>query len=132
MRAIIANSFVDGTHVGHPCAGTHEDNTTIPQLRNHMQRLSERIRANRDAIKAIVTRHRGVRPRVFGSVARGDDTPQSDGDLLVDLRAGTGLFALGAMQYELQDLLQTRVDVLTPQDLPAAFRAQVLAEACPL
>lgn len=97
-----------------------------------MQKPSERIHANREAIRAIVARHRGAHPRVFGSVARGEDTPQSDVDLLVDVRAGTGLFALGAMQYELQHLLQTRVDVLTPQDLPAAFRAEVLAEARPV
>lgn len=97
-----------------------------------MQRPSQRIQAHREAIKAIVARHHGIHPRLFGSVARGQDTPQSDVDLLVDTRAGTWLLALGAMQYELQQLLQTRVDVLTPGDLPTAFRAQVLAEARPL
>lgn len=97
-----------------------------------MQRPSERIYANRDAIKAIVALHRGMHPRLFGSVARGADTPQSDVDLLVDAPPGTGLFALGAMQYELQQLLQTQVDLVTPQDLPAAFRARVLDEARPL
>lgn len=97
-----------------------------------MQKPSEQINTHREAMKAIVARHRGLHPRVFGSVARGDDIPQSDVDVLVDVHPGTGLFALGAMQYELQDLLQIRVDVLTPQDLPAAIRAQVLAEARPL
>lgn len=66
---------------------------------------------------------------MFGSVARGDDTPKSGIDLLVDIPIETGLFTLGAMQHELKQLLQTRVDVLTPQDLPATFRAEVLAAA---
>jgi len=39
---------------------------------------------------------------------------------------------LGAIQYELSDLLGFNVDVLTPDSLPARFREQVLHEAQPL
>jgi predicted nucleotidyltransferase len=46
--------------------------------------------AHRDALDAILERYRAANPRVFGSVARGDATPESDIDLLVDLMLGGG------------------------------------------
>src|ERR1700743_3718542 len=43
--------------------------------------------------------------RVFGSVARGEDTPSSDVDLLVDFPAGTSLLAVIGLEQSLRDLL---------------------------
>jgi predicted nucleotidyltransferase len=51
---------------------------------------------------------------VFGSVAQGSDTDQSDLDILVDTTADTTLFDLGAISYKLRNLLGVPVDVLTP------------------
>jgi len=56
----------------------------------------------------------------------------SDLDLLVDALPGATLFDLGGLQVELEALLGICVDLLTPSDLPASFRAQVLAEAQPV
>ena len=50
--------------------------------------------------------------RVFGSVARGQDRPDSDVDLLADLPPGMGLLGLGRVQAELEDILGTRVDLI--------------------
>ena len=93
---------------------------------------SELLRQNRPRILQIVAAHRAVRPRVFGSVLRGEDTEKSDLDLLVDTLPGATLLDLGGIQIDLEELLGIRVDVLTPGDLPAAFRQQVLQEARPL
>ena len=60
------------------------------------------------------------------------DTDDSDLDLLVDAPAGTTLFDLGGLQYELETLLGVRVDLLTPQDLPLKIRKNVIAEAKPV
>ena len=50
--------------------------------------------------------HRGAHNvRVFGSVARGEDTPRSDVDLLVDLDNGVGLVALAGLERALTDCL---------------------------
>ena len=87
---------------------------------------------HREAIRQIVARHRARNPRVFGSALRGEDTEQSDLDLLVDTQDDTSLFDVGAIQYEVQRLLGIPVDVLTPGDLPESFRARVIAEAAPL
>ena len=73
-----------------------------------------------------------VNARVFGSVLHGDDTAQSDLDVLIDPTAETSLFDIGAIRYKLQQLLGVRVDVLTPDALPESFRALVLAEAVPI
>ena len=70
--------------------------------------------------------------RVFGSVARGEDAPSSDVDLLVDLDADVGLVALAALERELTDLLGNRVDVVPADTLKQSIRDEVLAEAIPL
>jgi predicted nucleotidyltransferase len=44
----------------------------------------------------------------------------------------TTLFDLGGLLDELEQLIGLRVDVITPRDLPAKFRHQILAEARPL
>jgi hypothetical protein len=95
-------------------------------------RPSEKLNAHREAIRAIVAAHRGANPRVFGSVARGEDTEESDLDILVDPVGPMSLFDLGAILNELTTLLDVEVDVLTPNALPKKFRASVLAEAAPI
>lgn len=93
---------------------------------------SSALRRHRQSIRDLALRHRAANPRVFGSVARGDDGEGSDLDLLVDALPGATLFDLGALQVELETLLGIPVDVLTPADLPARFRSQVLEQAAPL
>lgn len=87
---------------------------------------------HRDAVRAIVLAHRATNPRVFGSTARGEDSTESDLDLLIDPIEGTTLFDLGTMSYELLDLLGVEVDIVTPRALPDRFRDRVLAEAVPV
>lgn len=95
-------------------------------------RPSAALEAHRDAIRAIALRHRVTNPRVFGSVLRGEDTEGSDLDILVDPTAEATLFDIGAVQYELTELLGISIDVLTPRALPEAFRQAVLSEAMPI
>ena len=95
-------------------------------------RPSEALATHRAALRQLVSRHKLMRPRVFGSVVTGTDTEESDLDLLVDAPPGTTLFRLGGLQVELETLLGVRVDLLTPGDLPRKFRAKVLAEAQPV
>ncbi|MEC5161222.1 uncharacterized protein ACFDR9_004632 [Janthinobacterium sp. CG_23.3] len=90
---------------------------------------STALQAHREAIRRIVEGHRGLNPRVFGSVAHGSDTEDSDLDILIDPTPETTLFDIGAIRHELLQLLGVPVDVLTPKGLPEKFRASVLAEA---
>lgn len=70
--------------------------------------------------------------RFFGSALHGTDVDGSDLDLLVDPLPGATMFDLGGLQDTLQEMLGVSVDLLTPEDLPIKFRAQVLAEAIPV
>lgn len=95
-------------------------------------RPSALLALKRTDILDAVSRFRTANLRIFGSVLHGTDQNGSDLDLLVDVLPETTLFDLGGLQDELQTLLGVRVDLLTPADLPVAFRATVLAEAQPV
>jgi hypothetical protein len=93
---------------------------------------SQALACHRAEIRRIVESHRARNARVFGSVVHGDDTEGSDLDIIIDPTPETTLFDIGAIRYELLQLLGVPVDVLTPGALPEKFRATVLAEAVPV
>lgn len=95
-------------------------------------RPSQAFNAHREELREIVTRHGVLRPRIFGSAVRGEDTEGSDLDLLVDPAANTTLMTLAAIQIEAERLPGVHVDVITPKRLPQHFRERVLREAIPV
>lgn len=95
-------------------------------------RPSLAFETHRRAIREIVKKYPTVNPRVFGSVLHGTDHDESDLDVLVDALPGATLLDLGDLEADLVQALGTRVEVLTPQDLPHKFRERVLAEAQPV
>jgi predicted nucleotidyltransferase len=90
---------------------------------------SEALHTHRAAIRRVIEQSRMRNPRMFGSVLHGEDDSDSDLDLLVDPLPGATMLDLGAVQFELEELLGMSTDVLTPGDLPAKFRDQILKEA---
>ena len=70
--------------------------------------------------------------RIFGSSARGDARPDSDLDLLVDLRSGGSLLDLVAIKQDLEDLLGLSVDVVTERSIRPYIRDAVFKEAVAL
>ncbi|NMM11989.1 MAG: nucleotidyltransferase family protein [Rhodoferax sp.] len=95
-------------------------------------RPSEALTLHRTRIREIALSHHVSGVRVFGSALHGDDVSGSDLDLLVEPTAQTTLMDIGAIRFELKNLLGLEVDVLTPNGLPAKFRDQVLREARPV
>ena len=95
-------------------------------------RPSLALSTHREAIRAIALRHRVTNVRVFGSVVHGNDTDDSDLDILVEPTSETTMMDIGAIRYELKQLLGIPVDVLTPRALPDHFKAVVLSEAMPV
>ena len=93
---------------------------------------STALHTHRAAIRHIVSTHRASNARVFGSALHGDDTEQSDLDILIDPSPETTLMDVAGIQVELEALLGVAVDVLTPRALPEKFRSIVLAEAVPV
>lgn len=94
--------------------------------------LGRRLRRHRRRVKAIAAAHGVHHVRVFGSTARGTERIGSDVDLLVDLPAGTGLFALGRLRRELEDLLDVPVDLVPDDGLKPEVRSSVEADLVPL
>lgn len=76
-------------------------------------RPSVLLRAKRDDVLAAVAKVGAKDPRVFGSVARGDDSPGSDIDLLVTFPPEADIVTLLTLEEELADLLTVPVDVVS-------------------
>jgi len=94
--------------------------------------LGQRVQARRVELQAVLAGYGLRNPRLFGSVARGEEGPDSDLDLLVDVPEGVGLVTLGRCQAELEVLLGGAVDLVSAGDLKPGVVAEVLAEAVPL
>lgn len=94
--------------------------------------VGSRLREHRDQACEIVERHGAERPRVFGSVARGDDRDDSDLDLLVRAPRGFTLIDQAAIARELRELLGTDVDVVTEGALDDEDARELDAQAVPL
>jgi predicted nucleotidyltransferase len=91
------------------------------------------LKARRSAILALATRYGASRIRVFGSVARGEDRPDSDIDFLVDLPRGYDMFSQRLPLIEhLTNLLGRRIDVVREHELNRHIRERVLKEAVDL
>ena len=90
------------------------------------------VRAHADELRTALGALGAVDIRVFGSVARGDETETSDVDLLVDLEADAGLFALLRMQSAAEAILGRSVDVAPISGLKPDVAERVLREAVPL
>lgn len=78
----------------------------------------DQLRQFAPQILQIAQKYGIIRIFVFGSVARGDITPQSDVDFLVDMREGASLFGVAGFGYEAGQLLGVRVDVVPRSALP--------------
>jgi hypothetical protein len=75
-------------------------------------------------------RRRGVSSlAVFGSVALGDFSPESDLDVLVEFDRPVGLFDFMRLKFYLEQATGCRVDLVTTEALRPAFRERILGEA---
>ena len=92
-------------------------------------RPSMRVEQHRDAIRELVAQHHADSPRVLGSVARGEDEPSSDLDLLVDFTDEASLLDEIGLRLALADLLRVDVDVVAADTLRGRMRERVLREA---
>lgn len=90
------------------------------------------LRERRDYLLPIFERYGAHEVRVFGSVARGEQRPDSDVDFLVRMEDGRSLFDLGGLVWDLEDALGCAVDVAELQGFRPGRRDIVAAEAVEL
>ncbi|MER0237135.1 nucleotidyltransferase family protein [Fulvimarina sp. MAC8] len=99
---------------------------------------SEALEKHRETIREILSRYPVSNPRVFGSVARGEDTEESDLDILVDLKrksereASFTLFDLARIELSLEELLGVGVDIRLDSSERTRFGKRIARGAQPL
>jgi len=94
---------------------------TLDELRRFRPQIAEI--AQRRGIGAIL---------VFGSVARGDASADSDVDFLVEVESGRSILAVGGFLDEVSELIGKPVHVVTERSLKGAGSQRALSEAVPL
>ena len=92
--------------------------------------LKQLLQEKREEILKIAAKHGAFNVRVFGSVARGDETESSDIDLLIDydLSKTSPWFPVGLID-DLEQLLDRKVDVITTKSLHYFIRDKIMSEA---
>jgi len=90
--------------------------------------IGRRVRRKRRRLVQAAAGHGITHLRVFGSVARGEEGPDSDVDLLADFPEGLGLLELGRAREELETILKARVDLVGAGDLKPNVAARVSKE----
>ena len=94
-----------------------------------MAALLSEVRQKKKEILEVARQHGILNVRLFGSAVRGEDTPHSDIDFLVDLEKGRTLLDLGGATVKLQNLFGRKVDIVTDGGLHWYLREQILKEA---
>ncbi|MGD0139432.1 MAG: nucleotidyltransferase family protein [Tepidisphaeraceae bacterium] len=90
------------------------------------------LRQKREAILEIARRYGAHDVRIFGSVARGENTETSDVDIVVRFDSGRTLLDHAGLIGQLEDLLGVKVDVIDADGMRPRFRAVVEKESLPL
>ena len=90
------------------------------------------ITEQREKILRIARAHGAGNLRIFGSYARGEEGPDSDIDLLVELEPGRSLLDIIAIKQEIEDVVHRKVDVVTMASISPYIRDEILQEAVAL
>lgn len=95
--------------------------------------LLDKLRAQKSAITALGGQYGARRIRVFGSVARREERPDSDVDFLVEFPCGYDLFTQRLpLAEKLADLLHRKVELIPEHELNRHIRERVMREAVEL
>ncbi len=89
----------------------------------------DQLRRRRAELLSLAARRGASDLRVFGSVARGDDTLTSDVDFLVQMETGRSLVDLAGLREDLAGALGRSVDIVTENGLYPYLRQRILREA---
>ncbi|MBJ7353490.1 MAG: nucleotidyltransferase domain-containing protein [Thermoleophilaceae bacterium] len=113
-----------------------------PEVSRLLKLAGPRFRPKSDLGRKLVRHRRQVldevahagasNVRVFGSVARGEDGPTSDIDLLIDIESPFTLVDLARLQREIHGILDHDVDVIPSRGLKGRIRSSALDEAVAL
>ncbi len=95
-------------------------------------KVAEELRSKRGEILQLADKHGAGNVCVFGSVARGEETADSDVDLLIDVAGEPSPWFPGGLVVDLEELLGRRVQIVIRRSLSPLIREAVLKDASPL
>lgn len=95
-------------------------------------RPSEALAKHRHEVLEIIARYPVSNPRVFGSVARGEDVEGSDLDVVIDVTGQFSYFDMAGLAIELERILGCEVDLGTARSLKPDIAASVTMDFRPL
>ena len=101
-------------------------------MKERMVTLETLRREKKAEILRLAEMHGCHNVRVFGSVATGENRPESDVDFLVDVESGRTIFDLAGFLGDVRELLGIEVDVVESRSIHPYIRDRVLAEAVSL
>ena len=96
------------------------------------KQLPQFIEKHRDEIKRLAEKNGLTNVRVFGSMARGEGTPDSDIDLLVDKTEGWDGLSRAGLRIDVRELTGRQVDVATEKNLPEMLKDEILEDCVAL
>jgi hypothetical protein len=79
-------------------------------------------------ITPVLVEHDVEKASLFGSIVRGEDSPDSDIDIIVEFSGEKSLMDLAGLRIDLEELLGRKVDVLTFDSLHPLLKGKILAE----
>ncbi len=94
--------------------------------------VDDLLKSKRQEVLRVAARYGARNVRIFGSAARGDASPSSDVDFLIEMEEGRSLLDLVGLWQDLEELLGCKVDVVEQEGLHWYIRDKVLKEAVPL
>jgi predicted nucleotidyltransferase len=94
--------------------------------------IEQILKERRGDILKIASKHGAENIRIFGSTLRGDRRPESDLDLLVDVKPVHSSWFPASFMVELESFLGLKVDIVTPDSIHWYIRDRILKEARPL
>ena len=142
MRAGVAQSVISAYESGHrqpalttlaalvEATGFDLDVRVAP--RRKLSRLTgpigRRVRKHRRELVTTAAAHGITHLQLFGSVARGEDRPDSDVDLTAQIPTGLGLIGLARVTAELERILDARVDLVPTDGLKTDVASRIAAD----
>jgi predicted nucleotidyltransferase len=110
---------------------TRRSDSTAPE--NTGLRLMDILRSRKAAIERLAHEHGARHLRIFGSVARGEERPDSDVDILVELPNGYDILRQRVrLTQKLAEAIGRKVDLIVESEMSPRLAANILAEAVEL
>lgn len=90
-------------------------------MKNNLEEIKRKI-------KPVLIGAGITRSAIFGSYVRGENTEESDVDILIEAPKGMSLFDLGGLQMDLEEALGRKVDLVNYNKIKPRLKPYILNE----